>query len=152
MYRGPDSNLGATSSFADDGSKDEGEVPARPLSEIVRIYEMQRAHIIKIDVEGAEAEVVNGLLPLLRHARPDLMLVIEVGGGPKGSPRASESASRIIPLMLLEGFNVYQIENSYDPVSYGSSKPTARPIQVLDYDKIVTECDLIFSRRDFPYL
>ena len=82
-----------------------------------------------------------GLLPLLRSAPRDLNVIVEVGGGPKGSPTASESANRIVPQLAKEGFHVYQIENTHDPLAN-------RVGRVIDPSAINGECDLIFSRHD----
>jgi len=152
MFRAPDSNLGATSTFNGADFQEDGEVAARPLSDVLTTEETQKARLIKIDVEGAEAEVVKGLLPLLRIARRDMDIIVEVGGGPIGSPSAEESAGRIIPLLAREGFNVYKIENDYGASTYRLMKPPTRPLRVRDLSAITQECDLIFSRRDEPIL
>jgi FkbM family methyltransferase len=152
IFRGPDKGLGRTSAYSEAGFESEGSVPGMPLSFILSAGEIERARLIKIDVEGLEAEVVMGLLPVIREAPQDVVLVVEVGGGPKGSPSASESAARIIPLLTREGFHTYRIENSYNPVSYRNGIALARPKRVFRCQDITSECDLIFSRCDTAVL
>lgn len=152
IFRGPESNLGATSMYEDVGFRCEGEVDALPLCEVLSEEDMTRTKMIKIDVEGAEADVVTGLLPLLRCARDDLELIVEAGGGPKGSPSASEFVHRTVPILSDAGFNVYKIENSYDPRAYRTTQAPARPHRVIDLNSVTAECDLVFSRRDAAVL
>jgi FkbM family methyltransferase len=148
IFRGPESNLGATSMYDDAGFRCDGEVDALPLSEVLSEEDMQRTKMIKIDVEGAEADVVTGLLSLLHCAREDLELIVEVGGGPKGSPSTSEALNRIVPALSDAGFNVYKVENSYDPRAYRAAEAPARPRRVFDLNALSAECDLVFSRSD----
>lgn len=152
LFRAPAANLGASSIYADVGYEDEGEVDAYPLYQLLTAEEVRRARVIKIDVEGAEATVVKGLLPLLPTTRADLEIIIEVGGGPKGSPAATESASAIIAALAEHGFQAYRIVNDYQPSAYISARPYARPLRVQSASDISEECDLIFSRCDAPSL
>lgn len=148
LFRAPAANLGASSIYADVGYEDEGEVDAHPLYQLLTTEEVRRARVIKIDVEGAEAAAVKGLLPLLPSTRADLEIIIEVGGGPKGSPAANESASAIIAALAAEGFHAYRIVNDYRPSAYISTRAYARPVRVRSASDVSEECDLIFSRCD----
>lgn len=147
LFRAPAHNLGASSTYADIGYEDEGEVDAHPLHQLLTADEIARARIVKIDVEGAEAAVVQGLLPLLDRARADLEIVIEVGGGPAGSPTARQSAAAIIAPLARHGFHVYRILNDYQPMAYVRKDATARPISVRSAESVSQECDLVFSRQ-----
>lgn len=147
LFRAPAHNLGATSTYADAGFEDEGAVEAQSLHALLTTEEIARTRLIKIDVEGAEISVVKGLLRVLSMARKDLEIVIEVGGGPKGSPRAEESAAVIVPLFAEHGFNVYRLRNDYAPAAYVRTH-YASPQRVRDAKSIREECDLVFSRRD----
>lgn len=152
LFRAPASNLGASSTIRADGFLDEGEVEARPLHELLDRDEGGRARVVKIDVEGAEAAVIKGLLPLLCRSRRDLELVVEVGGGPPGSPSAAESAAAIALMLGPEGFHAYQLENDYHPESYPRTGELRRPRRARDLASLVGECDLVFSRRDVAEL
>jgi FkbM family methyltransferase len=53
-------------------------VSAHALPDIVPREDILRVRIIKIDVEGAEWPVLQGLAPLLPDLRPDVSIVVEV--------------------------------------------------------------------------
>lgn len=151
LFRAPH-NIGASSMYADVGFTDEGEIEAKPLTRLLTTEEAMRVRVIKVDVEGAEIEVIKGLLPLLSIARSDLEIVMEVGGGPRGSPSAHQAAAAIVPTLTAKGFNVYRIANDYSPAAYTRSDSPARPERVRDPATITAECDLIFSRRNAALL
>ncbi|MFI6582198.1 hypothetical protein [Embleya sp. NPDC050493] len=67
---------------------------------------LERARVIKIDVEGAEASLMRGFAPVLGRLRADVELVIEVTylpplgqaePGHRGGPRSAARA-RLSPL------------------------------------------------------
>jgi FkbM family methyltransferase len=62
IYRGPETSTGLTSMNDRRGNVFEAEVNSAPLPRILTSSEFQRMRIIKIDVEGAEFQVVEGLL------------------------------------------------------------------------------------------
>jgi len=51
-------------------------VPTMPLDNIVRICNLDRVDVVKIDVEGAEFEVIIGATQILRTYRPTLLIEI----------------------------------------------------------------------------
>ncbi|CAK6687713.1 hypothetical protein OGCDGJMD_00277 [Cyanobium usitatum str. Tous] len=149
MYRAPANNLGSSSLLEGDGFECEGEVQAAALADLLTADEIRRARILKIDVEGLEVVVVQGLLPILDHARHDLEIVVEVGGGPGASaPSASSAAGEIIPLMKAMGFNVYRATNNYSPRFYAETSSFSRPARLSAGLDTLGECDLIFSRKN----
>ncbi|PKR47192.1 hypothetical protein CWE27_01555 [Streptomyces sp. EAG2] len=54
------------------------EVKTAPLADLLSRCELATTRIIKIDVEGAEAAAVRGLLPALTYVRDDAEIVVEV--------------------------------------------------------------------------
>ncbi len=52
------------------------EVPAHTLDSVVRQLALQRVDIVKIDVEGAEGEVLQGMDRILREDRPRLLVEV----------------------------------------------------------------------------
>lgn len=147
-FRAPDRNLGASSLFPAEGFTDEGEVQAAPLHELLRKDEVLRARVIKIDVEGAEVEVIAGLLPALSMARPDLEIVVEVGGGPPGTRGASEAASEITSMLASRGFNAYSLARDSNLAAYARRTRPQPPRRVWGAADIDGEADLVYSRRD----
>ncbi|HXF35116.1 MAG TPA: FkbM family methyltransferase [Candidatus Acidoferrales bacterium] len=79
----------------------EAEVVAQPLAEILERDEIARARIVKIDVEGAEAAAVAGLVPALGQTRPDLEIVVEVLAETKDRVSALLAAAGYVPRVLV---------------------------------------------------
>jgi len=81
FYAAPESNTGE-SSLSKENASQEGAAPkaysvrARPLDGIVKEARLDRVDVIKIDVEGAELEVLKGAARTLDEYRP--VLIIEL--------------------------------------------------------------------------
>ena len=81
FFAAPESNTGE-SSLSKENASQEGtapaayEVRARPLDAIVKEAKLDRVDVIKIDVEGAEFEVLKGAAKTLDEYRP--VLIIEL--------------------------------------------------------------------------
>jgi len=148
LFRAPAFNLGASSIYADVGYEDEGEVDAYPLHQLLTTDEIRRARIVKVDVEGAETGVIDGLVPMLPSCRDDVEIIVEVGGGPAGSPSANQSAAAIMAALSGQRFHAYKIVNDYRPAAYVRARRYSAPTRVRSANEITEECDLIFSRRD----
>lgn len=148
IFRAGEDNLGATSIYRAENAVDEGEVAVAPLSGLLAPDEIARARVIKIDVEGAEIAVIDGLLPCLGAMRDDLEIVVEIGGGPPGSPRASESFARIRAALASFGFHAYAVESDYGATSHAPGAPWCRPRRVAPDYVPPGEGDVVFSRRD----
>lgn len=71
------------------------EVAARPLDEIVAELGLESVDYVKIDVEGAEAEVLEGAAEVLRSHRP--MVMVDSHQGSMGWTRAPEILKRAEP-------------------------------------------------------
>jgi FkbM family methyltransferase len=148
VWRSDPTNLGATTTVYSHGLHWEAEVNALPLTEILTPAEASRARLIKIDVEGFEAAVVRGLIPMLTSCRDDLEVVVEVNGSrtPPG-----DDAEQLVAQLTACGFHVYAIENDYEPDSYVSGQPSRRP-QRVDQRIGGQPADLVFSRLDADHL
>ena len=55
-------------------------VPAEPLSKLLSDDEVARAAVLKVDVEGSELQVLEGMEPLLPRLRDDVAIVLELEG------------------------------------------------------------------------
>lgn len=81
LYAAPGSNTGE-SSLSKENASQEGaaaaaySVRARPLDAIVKEAKLDRVDVIKIDVEGAEFEVLKGAVKTLEEFRP--VLIVEM--------------------------------------------------------------------------
>ena len=81
LYAAPESNTGQSSLSKENASQDSAatgsySVPAKPLDAIVKEAKLDRVDVIKIDVEGAEFEVLKGATQTLADYRP--VLIVEL--------------------------------------------------------------------------
>jgi len=144
LYRGPEWNRGGSTIIGDDLSLLEGEVPALPLQTILQPEEVRRTRFVKIDVEGAEWLVAEGMAPLFAYGRKDLEVVIEVS--PKCLAAVGHSANEIVDLFDAAGFHTYELSNDYSFESYLPPRTVSSPIRVRG--PIHKQTDIVFSRID----
>jgi FkbM family methyltransferase len=148
LFQGPETNVGLSTVIEAEALKEacnfECEVEAAPLSGILEPEEICSARLIKIDVEGAEWDVVVGMIELFSYCRKDLEIVIEVG--PERLARQGKRPADLLGVFTAAGFYAYRLENDYSPVSYLSSR-IAKPPERLR-EPVECETDLVFSRLD----
>jgi hypothetical protein len=152
MFRGSEYDVGQATILEDDGLKRgfevECEIDAAPLSSILRREEMQNARLIKVDVEGVEWQVVQGMLPLLNSSRPDLEIIVEII--PECLAQQGKRPEELLSLLLDAGFYPYRLENDYSAVSYLPPYTETRPTRLRDAIESCT--DIVFSRQDSEQL
>jgi FkbM family methyltransferase len=138
----------AQSAVVTDLERRAGSVTCRPLDQILTAEEIAACRIVKIDVEGAEFEVVRGLGPLLDALPTDAEIVVEVGPGRRDE--SPEAVTELWNTFVSRGFNAYELPNEYtvaflrDPVV-----PTA--LRRLSASPRA-QTDVVFSRLDAPEL
>jgi FkbM family methyltransferase len=76
LFQGADSGETSLASGAA-GSQRSEQIPAKTLDRIVRERGLTRVDVIKIDVEGAEYQVLSGAKRTLAEFRPKLMIELE---------------------------------------------------------------------------
>lgn len=148
FYLGSADNRGVSTILEGEGKTLEGEVPALPLDEILHADEIATARFIKIDVEGAEALVVEGMGALLESGRDDLEVVIEVA--PRRIERAGSSAEKIFDRFRAAGFKAYTLLNDYSLPNYLPPRAVQPPRRLRG--PIRTQTDIVFSRVDADQL
>jgi FkbM family methyltransferase len=113
---------------------------AAPLSGLLLPKEIATAALIKIDVEGAEQQVIEGLAPVFQHLPQDVRFVTELNPGPN---RTTEDFLRFF---ADRGFKAYVIKNEYDSDFYLDARQQrpVKPAALLE--EITKQTDLIFSR------
>jgi FkbM family methyltransferase len=116
LYRGPSWNSGMTTTLAEHGFKATDEVKALPLEEILRPDEIARLRLIKIDVEGAEAPILERLLGRIADYPPEMEIIAELAF----AESASQSAilQRLVERFAAVGYSAFEMPNTYDARSY----------------------------------
>jgi len=149
LYLEDPANLGHTTAIRPRTVHTQYRTPTAPLTDLVTADELATARVIKIDVEGAEAAAVRGLLPALAQLRSDIEIVTEVT--PRLLAKQGESVEYIVDTLREHGFNAFTITNDYDPATYPQAM--RRPQPPIRCTEIPTEMtDLVFSRVEADHL
>jgi len=115
-------------------------VSCKPLSELLTDEEIAAARLIKIDVEGAELRVINGLVSIVPLLPEDCEVIVEISGD------SAEGSGLIYAAFAAHGFHAYELENNYGPLSDLYPQAPRRPQRLSSIPKKQT--DVVFSRLD----
>ena len=141
IVHGPDEHTGLTQ-ISKSSSPAPGQVRGDALPALLTEQEIATARVVKIDVEGAEFDVVHGLAGSLDRFSENCEFVIEVGPDRAGSPADVDA---LIETFVAAGFLPYFLPNFYDLHSY-MLEPIATELK-----KVVSrpdrEMDIVFSRQ-----
>ena len=113
LYKNAD-NKGDNRLYPDALLGGEERIAADTLDNICRGHGITSAQFIKIDVQGAEAQVMRGGTGLV-GASTDCVLMTEFW--PYGLARCGSDALQYLDLLRDLGFRLYQLGNSLTPVS-----------------------------------
>jgi FkbM family methyltransferase len=132
FLNGPE-NSGKSSIHGEPGMVREADVPMKPLAALLADVDLGRVRAIKIDVEGAEAEVVAGLLPVADRLPCGAAVLVELAETSRPAvPDALAAAG-----FVCEGVfpNVYRpapyLARRYDPFVPTSTIPPTGQQDVL---------------------
>jgi FkbM family methyltransferase len=151
VFRGPDHLLGWTSTLARRGLTPETQVEAAPLDELLTPEELATARLVKIDVEGSEADVLAGSGRLITHGRRDLEILVELSA--RWSPKIGGSPEEALQPLFDAGFHPYRIDNDYSACRYLWPKAVRPPRRVRGPIKSgFGPIDLVLSRIDAEVL
>jgi len=151
VFRGPASNLGQTTTGAHLGRPLEAEVRAAPLGALLTDEEIAATRLVKIDVEGTERAVVEGLAADLDRFPPEVEVVLELSPALWPAPRPT--AEEVLQPFRERGFHVYRVPNSYwfwNALWPASAQPPRRLRGTIDPG--ARQLDLVLSRRDVDQL
>lgn len=119
-------------------------VPCDTLPSLLTDEEVLGARIVKIDVEGAEFDVVAGLGPALDRFAPTCEFVVEVGPGRGGGSPAD--VATLMRTFTDRGFVPYALPNVYNVAGYLMDQV---PETLARIEGPLTEqTDVVFSRQD----
>lgn len=118
----------------------ETQVSGLPLADIVPHEDLKNARLIKVDVEGAEWLVLQGMRDVIASIPPDCIVLVEAGSESLSHFGASFTA--LINLFRESGHLPVYIANSYNPDFY--IRTPARVLStILPLD--VPMLDLVFA-------
>ncbi|MDH5423021.1 MAG: FkbM family methyltransferase [Acidimicrobiia bacterium] len=150
LYPGPARNSGLATILPSRGLKEGRSVHAGTPRSLLSESEINTARLVKIDVEGAEPEVLRGFAELLTSFPTDVEFVVEI------SPHwwtEGESIEKVLRPFVDAGFRVYEIDNNYWPWRYLWPRRTSAPrLRSASTTKLTGRADLVLSRRDTPTL
>lgn len=128
---------GQSSIVLSEGKPESVEVQCLPLAEALDPSLLERIALIKIDVEGAESLVIEGLLPIVDRLPEKCVLFIEV------TPTDGKTTAEIIAPLVAKGFKPHIIENGYSLQFYLRDP---RPVLVPYDGRTAPMLDLVLSR------
>jgi len=132
-------NIGTVTTLPTRGGKRVNAIDALPLERILTADEIRRLRLIKIDVEGAERQIMQSLIDKLTMYPPDMDIIVGV------SPDEDYDAWKgIFRRLQSAGFAAFEIENFYDVAWYLGWKLPAPFKRVSDMPK--RQEDLLFTR------
>jgi FkbM family methyltransferase len=137
-YRCIDANVGGSNTTGHGPVESEGEVRALPVDEILLDDERRRVRLVKVDVEGTEADVCRGMHRTLQEARHALELVVEV------TPAAGQAVADTAVAQFFQraGFRPYVLAAFFEPPPYRLSRPTRLQRDARG------QTDVLFSRAE----
>ncbi len=137
LFSGRDNDSGKTTTIEALGDRFEAEVTARPLPEMLLVSERASTRLIKVDVEGAEASVVRGLMTTEWPETTCLLVEIR--------PEAGDG-DNIFDVLTRKGYVAFEVVNDYRWRSYlagvhgdGMRRLTEMPS---------SQADVLFTRDD----
>jgi FkbM family methyltransferase len=140
IYKGYDRNIGTASTDRSRGHELEAVVQGLPLASILSAEDRKRLRLVKIDVEGAELSILQGLASGIREYSPDLEIIVEVTPG-IGLKDVFDHLGNL-------GFSSWAVANSYNVTA-----------QYLNFDKVRAPMPLstaptrhrdVFLSRSYP--
>lgn len=132
------SNGGATTTVAGRFDIIPVTVKMRPLSQMLSAEQISRVKLIKIDVEGAELEVMRGLISVVDKLPLDAEILVELAAS------LGSASTEIFESLIARGFAAYEVRNEYTIDWYLSGAPFSKPRRLSVPPPY--QVDVVFSR------
>ena len=149
LFSGSEENVGRATAVPGTGGDAEGDIDVVPLAELLEPSLVERLRLVKIDVQGYEAEAIAGLAPLLERFPRSCELVIEVH--PQLLAVLGQRIEDVTDPLEAAGFHAYRVDVDYTPYAHLRALP-AHPRATRLTGAIDDECDLVFARVDAELL
>ena len=108
---------------------------------------MRTARLVKIDVEGAEIAVLDGMKEFIGGCPHDVEIIVELS--PQWRSDRQRTPQDLLQPLFDAGFHVYRIDNNLWPWRYLWPKQVRRPQRVVEpLTRRVKRLDLVLSRVD----
>ena len=144
IYLHDTSNVGHSTVIASVAGQEhrlEATVEGLPLVDIVPADALRQARLVKIDVEGAEWLVLQGLKGALGTLPDRCEVLMEINA--RAVAETGGSVEAIIAAFRDAGFSPFEIENTYQVEEYITTRPRViKPLTDLGF----TQADVIFRR------
>jgi FkbM family methyltransferase len=145
IYLDKNGNLGGSTTVADvaasKGDEVEAIVEGDTLPNLISPDVLCRARLIKIDVEGAELPVLQGLASLLPRLALNAELIMEINAS--ALAQRGSKPDELLDLFRAAGFSPFFLDNQYTPAFYiNPPKTEPRPVLNFSYE----HADIIFRR------
>ena len=121
----------------------EAHVPSSPLVNLVPTESLFNARLIKVDVEGAESEVLRPLVPLLSRFSPRTAWMLELS--PQLAPGGQSDIDWIYHSFCSAGYRAFALPNAYSIGCY-LARVSSAGLQPLSGPPS-TQADVAFLRQ-----
>ena len=141
VFAGSPDNIGGTSIMPRHGAA-EATVEAFPLADILTHTELASAAVIKIDVEGAEGDVLRGLLDSSQFLGNDTEIIVEIT--PDWLSESGDSAESLLEEFRQRGYFTYELR------TLSRAEYLAQPKQTVHRritSPLTEQTDVLLSRR-----
>lgn len=140
---GPDSNIGTTSISTEHGPSTVENVKMAPFQVFLTMEELADVRFIKIDIEGAEPSVIEGLVDSLPNMHSSLELVIEVT--PSSDPKEQIAREKMFESLLAHRFTAKIMQEAYNIGDYVRTPDISALTPLSTFPNKQT--DVLFSRK-----
>ncbi len=152
VFSGPRHNTGMSTTLSTRGLDVEATIEALRLDQIFTCEEAASIRIVKIDVEGAEPDVLAGMSNLIGVLRSDAEIVVELSPPVVARPTLAADR-RAAPICRCRLQRLQDEKNSYNAWRYLWPNDVSNAIRVRDdLTRRVARLDIVLSRLDGDFL
>ena len=140
IFHAGSENEGATTTITNRFNDDSSLVEASTLDALLTDIDISAVKLIKIDVEGAEYEVLKGMEGTLSCLPDDAEVIVEITPSHEDPGRTQW----IFDYFNSLGYFAYGLSNNYDPLFYINRFETEDPVRIVSYPE--NQIDVVFSK------